>query len=237
MTHEAIQILLVDDDVELLAVMEVCLRDAMENSVRATTQAGEAVDLLANQRFDLVITDYSLGDPEINGLDILRRSGELQPDALGIIVTAYASLEISLDAIRLGAYDFLTKPFQLEEFRLAVRNAAERVTLNRENLDLRSRIEQLAESAGRLKTDQDALVEQLRLLDEEGFNASIAALPGGPSDGAPISPARAYRRMAETLGEQIERHRRRIEELFEQGLISEPVYRKWLANNAPAPLA
>jgi len=86
--------------------------------------------------------------PEIEGIELLKAAKELHPEILVIIVTGFGSLETAVEAIRLGAYDYLQKPFKIEEIQLVVKNACEKIRLQRQNRllweQLLSAYEQLA---------------------------------------------------------------------------------------------
>ena len=219
------QILVVDDDVALLGVMETSLQMKPEYSVEVTNNASNALKLIDQGFFDVVVSDYSLGDPEIDGLDILREAKKRNEACQCITITAYASLEISLQAIRLGAYDFLTKPFQLDELNLTVGNAAEKVRLNKENIELRSHIGEMSDSIQQIREDHGALMGELNMMKERG-------LQRGPTGAIPHSRpeaktrVQAYLKMGATIGDQLEHEHDKLKNLFDKGLITEPTYRK-----------
>ena len=230
----AVKILVIDDDAALLGVMEIGLKIGEDYTVAGTTDGREALEWIEKESFDIVVTDYSLGENSPNGLEILKRALDHDASILGIIVTAYASLEISLKAIRLGAYDFLTKPFQLDELQLAVRNAADRVRLTHENQHLRGQVAELAESLRGIKEDHRDLMNQLHAMkDRSSYQVAVAGMsPRARSDSN--LQVQAYLRIGETIGEQLERENRRLETLFKQGLIPEPAYRKGLEERSGA---
>src|SRR5216684_1340393 len=93
---------------------------------------------LAKENYD-VITDLRM--PKVDGLQVLRAAKEISPDIAVIVVTAVASTETAVEAMKLGAYDYITKPFKLDEVSLIVRNALERKRLRDENLYLRKQLE------------------------------------------------------------------------------------------------
>lgn len=228
MENMAIDILVVDDDVALLGVMEESL--ALDgHRVQGTHQAKHALETIRGRDFDLVISDYSLNDPAINGLDVLRYARAASAETLGIVVTAYASMEMSLEAIRLGAYDFLSKPFQIEELRLTVRNAAELIVLRSRVDKLASETESMAASLAQFAADEVLISEQIRAMRERlthTVTLGPAAMAAARSEA--LQQLQTYERMSESRMEQIEREGKRLEALYEQGLIGEPAYRKWL---------
>lgn len=236
MENPKLNVLLVDDDVALLAVMEESLETAGDLRIYGTNKALQAIELLGRNPFDVVISDFSLGDPIVDGLEVLRNARSMHPACLAIIITAYASLEISLEAIRLGVYDFLAKPFQIDELKLTVRNAADQIRLRRENGDLRLRIGDLAETLESLRSGQHALLEQITSIKERFLHASIVGAGAGAGMRAEaLQQIHAYERSGETMGEQIEREGRRLETLLKQGLIDEPIYRKWMETRKGLP--
>ena len=208
MSSEQIHLLVIDDDPALLAVLELGLRVDTHIDVTAVSAAADAVRLLAERRFDLVITDYSLDDPNINGMEIMRCALRRETPPLVILITAFASLELTLDAIRLGAYDFLTKPFQLEELQLVVRNATQRIELQRQNTALAEHALALENALVEVETNQETLVARIDHLIEDLQRTGI--VEAHPSLGHVMlaDPLRrryqdqlgAYRKQCRTIG-------------------------------------
>ena len=127
------KILVVDDDKNLLSVLKTIL--AEENNDVSTSSDGQtAIDLFRKSKFDLVITDLMM--PGTNGLEVLREVRKIDSDILVILITGFASLETAVQAIREGAYDYITKPFKLDEIKIIVNNAREKILLMRENKNL-----------------------------------------------------------------------------------------------------
>ncbi len=114
------RILLLDDDPNILHFL---LRALFKQgyTVQAVDQPTKALDLLARNRFDLVITDLKM--PEMDGIVFLKRIKESSPTTEVILMTAFATVETALEAMKLGAFDFLVKPFNLEELTQAVQRA------------------------------------------------------------------------------------------------------------------
>lgn len=178
MKPDPIKLLIVDDDPALLAVLELGLRDDASMEVTAISTAAAAVALLAEQRFDLVITDYSLDDAQVNGMEIMRCARRQSAETLVILITAFASMELTLEAIQHGAHDFLTKPFQLEELQLVVRNAVRTVRLSRELKALRARNAQLETALETFEAHEaqfGARVDQM--IEELQRNGAVEAHP------------------------------------------------------------
>ncbi|HSF18567.1 MAG TPA: sigma-54 dependent transcriptional regulator [Vicinamibacteria bacterium] len=122
--HSAkISILVVDDQPAIRESMVITFRREGYD-VSAAESGEQALDLLQRTPFDLVVTDLRLGG--IDGIEVLRRCKELFPDTEVVVMTAYGTVESAVEAIKAGAYDYLTKPFQPEELTLVAERALER---------------------------------------------------------------------------------------------------------------
>ena len=122
------QILVADDE----ALIRQSLRAALAQegfNVSAAASGAEALQKFADQRPDVVVLDLVLGD--LDGLDLLRRFREEAPDTKVVVITAHGSIESAVSAMKLGAFDFIKKPFDLEEVIAAVRAALRTSTLER----------------------------------------------------------------------------------------------------------
>lgn len=120
MDRSSKQILVVDDDLDTCALIVDVLSG--ENYSICSCMGGEqALDLLARERFDLVLADIKM--PRITGLDLLQYIRETNRDTRVILMTAYASIDTAIQAVRHDASDYLVKPFSLKELRRRVRDA------------------------------------------------------------------------------------------------------------------
>ncbi len=144
MEGQSIRSLIVDDDKAIGEVLKE-LVSGEHTSVDVLTDGFEAVQFVKKQPVDIVITDLML--PGVGGLEVLRQAKVTNPHVVVIIITGHASLETAMEAVREGAYDYIKKPFKLEEMGIAFNNAVERVHLVRENKRL----------LGALKTANDQL--------------------------------------------------------------------------------
>jgi two-component system response regulator PilR (NtrC family) len=133
----AARVLVVDDERGMRDFLEIFFRrEGMEVSTAASV--AEARALLDADEFDLVMTDVQM--PGGNGLELLRSVKESSPETIVIMVTAFATAETAIEAMKQGAYDYLTKPFKLDEVRLVVNKALEKKLLTVENKRLRSEL-------------------------------------------------------------------------------------------------
>ncbi len=131
------KILIVDDERSMRDVLSIMLKRAGYD-VTVATDGEEAIAQIEKELFDLVITDLKM--PKAGGLDVLKAVKECSPDSVVLIITAFASAESAVEAMKLGAYDYLTKPFQVDEVQLNIRNALERRRLATENMLLKREV-------------------------------------------------------------------------------------------------
>jgi two-component system NtrC family response regulator len=124
------RILLVDDDRNFLRVLSYHIREFGYDAVPCSS-GSEALQYLQDQRFDVVVTDLKM--PEMDGLQLLSRLQKNVPDVPVIILTAHGTIDRAVEAVRNGAHDFLTKPFEKEEIRHSIENAMKMAGLVEEN--------------------------------------------------------------------------------------------------------
>lgn len=134
----AAHILIVEDEVNIRAALGTIV-GKMGYQVRSAATGEEAVALLNEGECDLVITDLKM--PGMDGIDLLRRIREAWPRTEVVVMTAYGSVETAVEAMRLGAYDYLVKPLDRERLPVVVEKALERHFLATENARLRDRLE------------------------------------------------------------------------------------------------
>jgi two-component system response regulator HydG len=132
------KVLVVDDEAGMRKSLSIMLR---RDGHTVTEAAGgqEAVEHLGREVFDLVVADLNMDD--LSGLEVLRHVRQASPDVEVILMTGYGTIEAAVEAMKLGAYDFITKPFQSEEILLRVRNALDKRQLRREVHRLRAEVQ------------------------------------------------------------------------------------------------
>jgi DNA-binding NtrC family response regulator len=135
MTRE--RILVVDDDPGIGQLLKRILEK--ENLEIINVLSGEeALEEIGRKEFDLAIADIKL--PGIDGLELLRKTKQSHPDLMVIMITAYAKIESAVEAMKIGAYDYITKPFRADELKLVVAKALERQRIMEENRYLRQEL-------------------------------------------------------------------------------------------------
>src|SRR5678815_1859607 len=158
------------------------MRRALSTFGYNITEAGSAEAaraLLKQNEPDLLLLDVNL--PGLSGLDFLRELKSANGNApLVIIVTAHGSERMAVEAVKAGAYDYLSKPFELDDLRLVVKNAAETLQLRRENYSLRRRIEVERSQRGALIGNSDAM-QRVRGMIEKVAETDATVLVRGES--------------------------------------------------------
>src|SRR6202045_4003274 len=133
------RLLIVDDERNIRRSL-VTFFESLGHVVRAAESGTQAVAMLAETQFDLVLTDYRMA--EMSGLELLREIKRRAPDSLVILMTAFATVENAVEAMKSGAYDYVTKPFSLEQIQHTVDRALQVKVLQAENRALRSAIDE-----------------------------------------------------------------------------------------------
>lgn len=180
----ALNILIVDDE-PLMRLSMVDALEAVGHDVHAAATGTEGVDLVGKRAFDLVITDLRL--PGADGLTVLKVTKEMHPQTEVVVITAHGSVETAVGAMKLGAFDYITKPFQMDELLLIVERAGTVVALRKENQDLKEALEDKFSFGGILgsNTRMRAVLDKIKLvaatdstvliLGESGTGKELAA--------------------------------------------------------------
>jgi CheY-like chemotaxis protein len=139
---ETIRALVVDDDEIFLEILAETVQQAGAE-VELAPDGLTALERLAAGDFDILISDLNM--PRLDGLSLLKQVRTLYPNILGILITGFGSLESAIEALRLGVYDYIQKPFMVGEVAITIRNAVERVKSFKEKAALLEKIEELHE--------------------------------------------------------------------------------------------
>lgn len=173
MSDNGIRVLIVDDDKDMRATLtDFISRLGVKVSTAANVADAQFALRTENPSFDLVLTDLRL--PGGSGMDVVKAAHSRSTETLVTIITGYASLETAIEAIRLGAYDYITKPFTLDEIGVQVRNMIARVSLAKENARLSLRLQELYQEVNRLQNErlsalslQDEVREELQAINRK----------------------------------------------------------------------
>lgn len=173
----AIRILIVDDEPIVRESLGSWFREE-GFSVDIAQSGKEALEKLTAGSWDIFLLDIKM--PGMDGLELQRKIKEINPEATIIIMTAYASVETAVEAMKQGAYDYITKPFDPENLQLMVRNAVERKQLVTENVHLKQNIDEISrfhEIIGKSPAILRVL-EQVQLVSQSDTNVLIRGSSG-----------------------------------------------------------
>ncbi len=139
-SETAVRVLVADDDEMFLEILAETVEEAGA-AVELAPDGLAAIEQLSAGDFDILISDLNM--PRMDGLTLLRQVRALYPHILSILITGFGSLESAIQALRLGAYDYIQKPFMVEQVAVTIRNAVERVRGYKERAALLLEIENL----------------------------------------------------------------------------------------------
>jgi two-component system response regulator PilR (NtrC family) len=128
------KILVADDEQSMREFLEIMLKKE-GYKVSLASNGDEVVKLVDNDLFDLVLLDIRM--PKLDGISALKKIKANAPETIVIMITAYASADTAIKAMKEGAYDYITKPFKVEEIKLIIKNALEKKNLQKENILLK----------------------------------------------------------------------------------------------------
>src|SRR5258708_4681125 len=130
-------VLIVDDE---QTVRETCAAVAAQSGMKTITvaTAEEALEVLEHSAVDILLTDLKL--PRANGVELLKLVHDLHPEVAVVVLTQYGTIESALEVTRLGAVDYVTKPFRIEELRSRLERVARAAELQQQNLLLREQL-------------------------------------------------------------------------------------------------
>ena len=133
------RILVVDDEESMRQLLEIALgKDG--HRITVAESGKKAIELVDQSAFDLVISDIKMSD--MSGVEVLRYVKQTDPSIPVIMITAFASAETAVEALRLGAYDYLTKPFKVDELKANIKNALEKRRLKEQVVHLKRELKQ-----------------------------------------------------------------------------------------------
>lgn len=138
MSERDYKALVVDDDPEMCGLIS----DVLKGEGFSTTSIGDSLEaskILKREEFDVIVTDLKMKG--LKGLDLLEEAKKVAPLTPVIIITAFGTVESAIKAMKMGAYDYITKPFQMDEFVLTVKKALENRLLKREVVRLKKEVE------------------------------------------------------------------------------------------------
>jgi len=173
------KILLADDDRSLRRVLQFKLEKS-GYTVTAVGDGQQALDCLKGSRFDLLLSDIKM--PRIDGLDLLEQVRTLQPRLKVILITAHATVSQAVQAVKLGAFDYITKPFEDEELFVALEKALAFKKLEKENKLLREQLKREKKSLRMIGVSKP-FKEMMVLIDKIAATNATVLLSGHSGTG------------------------------------------------------
>ena len=174
-----ISILIVDD--------EESVRDSLYNwfiedgyRVESAENARKALTILESDQFDIILADIKM--PGMDGLEMLRRIKSLKPDSIVIVMTAFATVDTAVKALKDGAYDYVTKPFDPDDLTHLIRNATKQISLADENENLKKKVISL-ENVEDLIGESEPMKNMLRELESVAQTNSSVIITGESGTG------------------------------------------------------
>ncbi len=156
------RILIVDDEPDICKALEFLLK--REDYDVASVNCGEdAIEKLKTEGFDVVLTDLRMG--KVDGMMVLEKAKEISPDTPVVIMTAFASIESAIDAMRMGAADYIVKPFLNEEIKITLRKIIEQKRILRENIALKQQVSQRI-ACKDFVTNSEAMMKVIETLEK-----------------------------------------------------------------------
>jgi DNA-binding NtrC family response regulator len=174
-----ISILIVDD--------EESVRDSLYNwfiedgyTVECVNNAKQALAVLESVNYDIILADIKM--PGMDGLEMLRRIKSLEKDSVVIVMTAFATVDTAVQALKDGAYDYITKPFDPDDLSHLIRNASKQIALSNENISLKERVVSL-ENIENLIGESEAMKEVFKQIESVSKSDSSVIITGESGTG------------------------------------------------------
>lgn len=175
------KILVIDDEEHLCWALEKGLRQEGYQVITAT-RGKEGLELIQNETPSLVLLDLKM--PEMDGLEVLVKAKELFPKLLVIMITAHGSIDTAIEAMKLGAIDYISKPFDLDELKIVVRQALMVSRLREEVVFLRS---ELNKKHGRILGNSPAIQEVNNLIEKVADSNATVLITGESGTGKEVT--------------------------------------------------
>jgi two-component system response regulator PilR (NtrC family) len=173
------RILVVDDEASMRDMLRIVLRrDGYDVLLAENGRA--AIDLLRRERIDLLLSDIRMSD--VSGVDVLKAAKELNRDIVAFLMTAFASTETAVEAMRLGAADYFTKPFSMDELRLKIRQHLESSRLKQENVLLKRALNSRHEFSSIIGRS-DVMLAVFRMIETIARTSSTVLVTGESGTG------------------------------------------------------
>jgi len=195
---EKARIMVIDDEESMCKFMQIMLKK--EGYDVSSAQSGkEALGELRSSHYDLVIADLMM--PEMNGLELLSKVRSIDPELNFIVMTAYASVDTAIEALKKGAFDYIAKPFKVDELKITIKKSLEQKRIAKENLDLKRQLKKEF-SLDSFIGDTPEIIEMKKLVEKVALTDSTVLIQGESGTGK------------ELVAKAIHHHSRRADKPF-----------------------
>jgi DNA-binding NtrC family response regulator len=181
--HKALRILFVDDEKSLQEFMRIELHD-LGHQITVCADGKTALKEVEKTKFDAAILDLRM--PIMSGIELLEKLKELSPDTEAVVMTGHASVETAIEAIRLGAFDYITKPCKLAEIQSVLEKIAEKRELQHKNMALQTRVK-AAEGPTILVGESQTMASVKRLIQTVAPTDSTVLILGETGTGKELA--------------------------------------------------
>jgi two-component system response regulator AtoC len=176
------RVLVVDDEKNMRHMLQVMLNKAGYNA-ETVADGVEGLDLMEKNDFDFILCDLRM--PNMDGMTFLKKSRERYPDQTFIMMSAYGTIDTALEAMKIGAYDYISKPFKQDEVLLTLKKAEERERLKQENIRLQDKINKIEQkySFGNIVARSEAMAQVFDLVEKVADHKTTVLITGESGTG------------------------------------------------------
>jgi len=174
----AAKLLIVDDEIDMLRLLERSIGAELDWEIAIAPSGDEALAIIEKSPFDLALVDIRM--PGMDGIELLERIKTYDPWLTVVMMTAFGTIEVAIESVKKGAYDFITKPFEQNDLLRVLQKAFERSQLLRENLNLRQRIkkEETFQSLVGVTTSMQNIYDDIQLISKTDVTVLITGESG-----------------------------------------------------------
>ncbi len=176
------RVLIVDDEENMRHMLQVMLQKA-GYVAQVAADGLEGLEQMAEKDFDFVLCDVRM--PQMDGMAFLEKSRQMHPDQTVIMMSAYGTVDSALEAIKIGAYDYISKPFKQDEVLLTLKKAEERERLKKENVALQDRLNKIEQkySFGNIIARSEAMAQVFDLVEKVAKHKTTVLVTGESGTG------------------------------------------------------
>jgi len=191
------RILVIDDDPSIRNMLSIVLKK-IKYDVTLAENGKAALNQLKRNRYDLIICDIKM--PDINGIELLKKMKLIIPEVPVIMITAFASANDAVEAMKLGAEDYITKPFNIDELKIVLEKSLYKKDIEKENVELKSKLFE-KEKFENIIGKSSGMVKIFELIDSIAYTDSTVLISGESGTGKELI-ARAIHRKSRRLNDK-----------------------------------